>query len=91
MKWSELFFLPESRNIIGTVFQVLIFVAACWSLDSMPGHSNWGLTNQRREESRDHTNALFSLVNSKSNVGGHCQVTCKAQYTLVESNECPCF
>ena len=38
------------------------------------------MTNQRREESRDHTNTLLSLVDSKSNVGGHCQVTCKAQY-----------
>ena len=54
--------------------------ALCRLLDSMPDHSNWGLTNQGREESHDHTNTLLSLVNSKSNIGSHCQVTCKAQY-----------
>ena len=47
----------------------LVGTALCKSLDSVPGHSNWGLTNQRREESRAHTNTLLSLVNSKSNVG----------------------
>ena len=51
----------------------------CRSLDGLPDHSNWGLTNQRREGLQHQTNTLLSLVNSKLNIGGHCQVTCKAR------------
>ena len=55
----------------------------CRSLDSPPDRSNWGLTNQRREELFRHTNTHLSLVSSKLNVCDHCLATYKARYTRV--------
>ena len=57
-----------------------LYTVLCRSLDSPPDRSNWGLTNQRREELFRHTNTHLSLVSSKLSICNRCLATYKARY-----------
>ena len=75
----------HASNLIGssgswTVESARPCTMLCRLLDSLPDRSNWGLTNQRREELHCHTNTHLSLVSSKLNVCDHCLATYKARY-----------